>query len=47
MENQISDDSLPEHMDDIVWAFTELMLAEGMRMYEWMRQQAERKRTVA
>jgi hypothetical protein len=33
----------PNRMDAMVWAFSELMLATGMGMYEWMRQQAEAK----
>jgi hypothetical protein len=39
----IPGDHSPNRMDAMVWAFSELMLAEKMGMYEWMRQQHEAK----
>jgi hypothetical protein len=34
-------------MDAMVWAFTELILAEGMGIFEWMRQRHEQEYEAA
>ncbi|MGD0277550.1 MAG: hypothetical protein ABSB79_16165, partial [Syntrophales bacterium] len=43
----IPGDPSPNRMDAMVWAFTELILAEGMGIFEWMRQRHEQEYEAA